>query len=57
MNGERGTLLLPDRGAFEPDPCQACVLGAMLKASARARVEANATRIAAANDGSEREAA
>jgi hypothetical protein len=57
VKGERGTLLLPDRGAYEPTSCQACVLGAMVKAQARARAEENALRIAAANDGCEREAA
>lgn len=57
LNGERGTLLLPDRGELESDSCQACVLGAMMKAASRARVEANARRIEAANDPCEREVA
>lgn len=57
LNGERGTLLLPERGEFEATSCQACVLGAMMKASARARAEANARRIEAANDACEREVA
>ena len=57
MNGERGTLLLPERGELEANTCQACVLGAMLKAAARARAEAAAMRIEAANDACERDVA
>ena len=57
LNGERGNLLLPASGVFESSSFQACVLGAMLKAASRARAEENALRIAAANDGFEREAA
>lgn len=57
INGERGTLLVPERGELESMSCQACVLGAIVKATARARAEATALRIAAANDACEREAA
>jgi hypothetical protein len=57
LNGERGTLLLPDRGELESISCQACVLGAIMKAAARARAEASAMRIEAANDACERDVA
>jgi len=57
LNGERDTLLLPHTGKIESNWCPACVVGAMAKASARARVEANALRVAAANDESVRESA
>lgn len=57
LHGERGTLLLPALGEIEATSCPACVLGAMVKAAARARVEERAMKIAAANDGGEREAA
>lgn len=57
LNGERGTLLLPGHGELEATSCQACVLGAMMKAGARARAEAAAMRIEAANDACERDVA
>lgn len=57
IHGERGTLLVPDTGEYEAISCPACVLGAKVKAAARARIEESVARIAAANDGVEREAA
>lgn len=57
LNGERGTLLLPERGDLEATSSQASVLGAMMKAAARARAEAAAMRIEAANDACERDVA
>ncbi len=57
LHGERGSLLLPDRGEIEPTSCPACVLGAIVKAAARLRVEETASSAQAANDESVREAA
>jgi hypothetical protein len=57
LNGESGTLLLPERGELETTWCRACVLGAIMKATGRARAEASARRIEAANDACERDVA
>ena len=57
LKGERGTLLLPATGEFDLRTCPACVLGAMIKAAARARVEHYARMAQAANDESVRDVA
>ncbi len=57
LNGERGTLLLPDTGPYESKSSPVLVLMAMAAASARARAEANARLLEAANDETIHEAA
>ena len=58
LNGERGSLLLPDRGAIVPTSSpRACVLGAIVKAAARVRAEVAMLNAEAANDENAREAA
>ncbi len=57
LNGERGTLLLPASGEYDLRTCPACVLGAMVKAAARARLARTAGSGKAANDESFREVA
>ena len=57
MNGERGTLLMPATGEFDLRTCPACVLGAMVKSAARARLARIPRALEAANDESFREVA
>jgi hypothetical protein len=57
LNGERGTLLLPAIGEFNLRTCPACVLGAMVKSAASARLARIPRALEAANDESFREVA
>jgi len=57
LNGERGTLLLPATGEFDLRTCPACVLGAILKSAARARLARIPRSLEAANDGAFRDVA
>lgn len=57
LNGERGTLLLPATGEFDLRTCPACVLGAMVKAAAAARLARIPASLEPANDESFREVA
>jgi hypothetical protein len=58
LKGERGTLLLPQTGAFQETWCPTCVLGAIANATARARLaQRYAHGVSAANDGTFREVA